>query len=233
MTFWLELRFTLQLPVPEHAPLHPVKEEPKFGEATKSTIVPAPKIDEQVAPQLIPAGRLAIEPLPVPAVLVLSVNPCTNVAVTAVSELRGTVQVSVPAHTAPLQPAKADPFAGVAVNVTTVPELNCEEHAAPQLMPAGLLVTVPEPVPAVLIVSVDCIGGEAAKFAVTELSELRVKLHPPEPEQAPLQPVKPKFCEGVMVSVTTVPDTKPALQDVAQLIPPGVLTTVPLLAGET
>jgi len=201
--------------------------------AARLTTVPALKGEEQVVLQLIPAGTLVIEPLPVPAALVVSVNAGTNIAVTAVSELTGTVHVPVPAQTAPLQPAKADPDDGVAVNVTTVPELNCEEHVLPQLIPAGLLLTVPEPVPDVPIESVDCIAGEAAKLAVTVLSALRVKVHPPVPEQAPLQPVNAKFCEGVMVSVTTVPDTKPALQDVAQLMPPGVLITVPLLAGET
>ena len=48
----------------------------------------------------------------------------------------------------PDQPVKAEPVAGVAVNVTLVPELKDAEQDAVQLMPAGELVTVPEPVPA-------------------------------------------------------------------------------------
>ena len=48
----------------------------------------------------------------------------------------------------PLQPAKVEPDAGVAVRVTTVPLLKFAEQVLPQLMPAGELVTVPLPVPA-------------------------------------------------------------------------------------
>ena len=43
-----------------------------------------------------------------------------NVAVTATFASRVTVQVPVPAH-APLQPAKVEPAAGVAVKVMLVP----------------------------------------------------------------------------------------------------------------
>ena len=60
-----------------------------------------------------------------------------------------TVQVlPVTLQLEPVQPAKDEPAAGVAVNVTTVPLANDDVHVAPQLMPAGLLVTVPEPAPA-------------------------------------------------------------------------------------
>lgn len=57
-------------------------------------------------------------------------------------------QVPVPVQ-APLQPAKTEPgAAGDAVRVTDEPLLNDAEQVAPQLIPAGELVTVPEPVPA-------------------------------------------------------------------------------------
>ena len=71
-----------------------------------------------------------------------------NVAVTDWSALIVTVHVPVPEQPAPLQPVKVEPAAGVAVSVTTVPSLNDAEQVAPQLIPAGELVTVPEPVPA-------------------------------------------------------------------------------------
>ncbi len=53
----------------------------------------------------------------------------------------------------PDQPAKTEPEAGVAVSVTAVPLLRVVEQALPQLIPAGLLVTVPLPVPALATVS--------------------------------------------------------------------------------
>ncbi len=54
----------------------------------------------------------------------------------------------VPVQPPPLQPVKVEPAAGVAVSVTTVPVGNAVEQVAPQVMPAGALVTVPLPVPA-------------------------------------------------------------------------------------
>jgi len=47
-----------------------------------------------------------------------------------------------PVH-APLKPEKLFPDAGVAVNETTAPLANAAAQVAGQLMPAGLLVTVP------------------------------------------------------------------------------------------
>ncbi len=71
---------------------------------------------------MIPAGVLLTVPLPVPALL--TVRPtcdALNVAVTVVVEVMVTVQVPVPVHPPPLQPAKVEPVAGVAVRVTAVP----------------------------------------------------------------------------------------------------------------
>jgi hypothetical protein len=58
-----------------------------------------------------------------------------------------TVQLPVPLQ-APDHPAKKAALAGVAVSLTLVPELNDALHVGAQLMPAGLLVTVPVEVPA-------------------------------------------------------------------------------------
>jgi hypothetical protein len=60
-----------------------------------------------------------------------------------------TAQVPVPVQ-APDQPVKSDPVSGVAVRVTAVPSRNDAVQLAPQLIPAGLLVTVPAPVPVLL-----------------------------------------------------------------------------------
>jgi len=69
-----------------------------------------------------------------------------KVAATFLAAFIVRTQVPVPEQS-PDQPAKVEPAAADAVNVTTVPELNAAEQVVPQSMPAGTLVTVPEPVP--------------------------------------------------------------------------------------
>lgn len=64
------------------------------------------------------------------------------------------VQAPVPEH-APDQPLKVDPLGATAVSVTDVPLFKVAEHCVGQLIPTGLLVTVPVPVP----VSVTTNGG--------------------------------------------------------------------------
>ena len=56
-------------------------------------------------------------------------------------------QAPVPEH-APAQPANVLPLEGVSVSVTTVPLGKFALQLVVQLIPAGLLVTVPVPVPA-------------------------------------------------------------------------------------
>jgi hypothetical protein len=68
-------------------------------------------------------------------------------AATVTSLVVLTLQEPVPEQPPPLQPANTDPEAGTAVSVTVVPPENDREHVIPQLMPLGLLVTVPVPVP--------------------------------------------------------------------------------------
>lgn len=72
-------------------------------------------------------------------------------------------------------------------------------------------------------------GGPVLKVAVTNSSEVvKVTLHEPIPEQFVSQPENPDPEEGEAVKVTTFPVAKLAAQDVVQLIPAGVLVTVPL-----
>src|SRR3989344_270317 len=60
-----------------------------------------------------------------------------------------TVHVPVPVH-APDHPANVESVFAAAVNVTLVPELYEAEQVVPQLIPEGLLVTIPDPVPALV-----------------------------------------------------------------------------------
>ena len=57
------------------------------------------------------------------------------------------MHVPVPVQ-APDQPAKSELASGLAVSVTDVPLANFALQAEPQLIPEGLLVTLPPPVPA-------------------------------------------------------------------------------------
>ena len=70
--------------------------------------------------QVMPAGLLATVPAPVPLGVTVSTKVGVKIAVTVVAAETVTVQGPVPMH-APLQPVKAEPAAGVAVSVTTVP----------------------------------------------------------------------------------------------------------------
>src|SRR3954469_12349878 len=77
-----------------------------------------------------------------------------NVAETAAAAATDMTQVPMPLQPPPDQPLKLDPAPGVAVSVTLVPKLNACAQVTPQLIPAGVEVTVPAPVPALLTVTV-------------------------------------------------------------------------------
>ena len=75
-------------------------------------------------------------------------------AVTALAEDITTVQVPDVLVQAPDHPVNVEPAVMVAVRVTEVLWLYEYEQVAPQLIPAGLEVTVPEPVPVLVTVKV-------------------------------------------------------------------------------
>ena len=66
VTAWVEVMETLQVPVPEQAPLQPAKVEPEFAAAVSVTSWPLLKLAEQTLGQFMPAGLLLTAPLPVP-----------------------------------------------------------------------------------------------------------------------------------------------------------------------
>jgi hypothetical protein len=100
-----------------------------------------------------------------------------------------TLQVVVPVH-APDQPAKVLVVTGVSVSVTCVPGAKLVEQAvdvAEQLIPTGVLVTVPLPAPARETVNAMSVTG-AVKVAVTLSEAVSVTVHVLVPEQLPPHP---------------------------------------------
>ncbi|PYN84297.1 MAG: hypothetical protein DMD87_28100 [Candidatus Rokuibacteriota bacterium] len=150
-----------------------------------------------------------------------------KVAVAPRTALMVTLQVPVPAQP-PLQPVKADPAAGAAVRVTTVPEVKKVEQLAGQEMPAGALPTVPVPVPAVVTASAN---DDCTKVAVTAVAAFSVTAQVPVPEQPPpLHPVNVEPAAGVAVRVTTVPFANDAEHAAPHEMPAGALVTLPVPA---
>jgi hypothetical protein len=79
------------------------------------------------------------------------------------------VQLPVPEQ-APDQPANLERAEATAVSVTAVPCLKACAQVEPQLIPAGLELTVPVPRPALVSVSVLSGGGGAEKSALIEVT---------------------------------------------------------------
>jgi hypothetical protein len=187
--------------------------------------VPISKLALQVCGQLIPAGLLVTVPVPARVTVSIAVfcAELLKVAVTCSLAPSVTTHVGLLPQSLPVHPAKIELAPAVAVRVTADPVEKPALQLCPQLMPAGLLVTLPEPIPAKVTVST----GEALKFAITEVFCVTVILHTPVPLQAPDHPAKKEFAAGDAVSVTWVPLEKLALQALPQLMPVGLLLTVP------
>jgi hypothetical protein len=134
--------------------------------------------------------------------------------------------VAVPEHEPP-QPVNFEPEAGLAVSVTEVPWAMFAEHDEVQLMLPTLLVTEPDPVPALVTVSLHV---SCAKLAVTDRAVVIDTVHVVAvPEHEPAHPVNTEPAAGLAVSVTEVPCAMLAVQGVelVQLMPPTLDVTVP------
>jgi hypothetical protein len=95
---------------------------------------------------------------------------------------------------------KTCPAPGVAARLIDVPDAAVMLHVAPQLMPAGELVTVPLPE------SVTERVNRGTKDAVTEVFAFRATTQVPVPAHAPpLQPVNTDPAAAVALSVIEVP----------------------------
>ena len=144
----------LEINAPPHEKLPLIVRATCHGQAPVPAGIP-PTMGGGAVSAVIAAGATTdvetTRPLPVPDLLTLSryedAALALNVAVTERAALKVVTQLPVPEQ-APDQPVKVEPPAATAVSVTLVPELKLALQMLPQLMPAGLLVTVPAPVPA-------------------------------------------------------------------------------------
>lgn len=125
----------------------------------------------QVA-QSMPGGLELTVPEPVE--VTESERLCSEkVAVTFLAAVNVTRHVPVPEQSPP-QPVKNEPFAGLAVSVTCVPLAKFTEQAAPQSIPAGDEVTVPDPAPDLVTVS-----GLGARTDIVSVEETEGCAEPP------------------------------------------------------
>jgi hypothetical protein len=140
------------------------------------------------------------------------------------------VRVTLPSvqSALPVQPAKLEPEAGVATRFTFVPLLSVVVHVLPQLIPAGLLVTVPLPVPVRFTVSVYVVIK--LNTAVQLISEFIVTL--PLLQADSDQPAKVEPLAGAAARATAVPPVYTSVQSLPHVIPAGELVIVPLPVPE-
>jgi len=111
----------------------------------------------------------------------------------------GTRQLPTPLQ-APPQPVKANPASGTTVRLTTVTGVKLAVQVEPQLMPVGVLNTLPLPLTLTL-------SGKtcSVKLALTLVSAPSATMQVPMPLHAPPQPLNTKPAAGAAVRVTEVP----------------------------
>ncbi|HET7229072.1 MAG TPA: hypothetical protein VFJ16_03685 [Longimicrobium sp.] len=215
VTLRVRIIVTWQVPVPVQSPDHPANALGPAAVGFNVTSVPAANDAVQVPlalpplmVQLIPPGLDVTVPLPVPPPITVNWEGGVKAAVTDCARFIVTWQVPVPVQ-APDHPANVlPPLAAVGVNVTSVPALNDAAQvplALPplmvQLIPPGLDVTVPLPVPPPVTVNTE----SGVKVAVTEWAKFIVTWQVPVPVQLPDQPANALPPAGVAVRVTTEP----------------------------
>ena len=140
-------------PVAQPSPDHPAKTYPRPGCAVRVTDAPESNSAAHVPPHATPVGELVTVPAlaPVPLLATVSDQAGANVAV----QPRAALTVTTPSEqsASPDQPANRDPAAAIVVSVTTVPRSKVVPQVPPQSRPAGVLVTVPLPAPALVTVT--------------------------------------------------------------------------------
>jgi hypothetical protein len=149
----------------------------------------------------MPVGAEVTVPVPVPEIVTVNNGFSVKVAVTDLAASIVTLHGSTGPLHAPDQAEKTELADGVAVSVTTVLRLYGSEQSAPQVIPAGLEVTVPIPVPAVVTASNRVGTTVVVKVAVTDFARSIVTSQVGDvPLHAPDQLEKTEFTPGVRKS---------------------------------
>ena len=170
-------------------------------------------------------------PLPVPDLLTVSRKVGTtarsNCAFTVCAAVIVTLHAPAPLHPPPLQPMNVEPAVAVAVSATTVLGATDSLQSAPQAIPVPI--TVPAPVPDLLMVSRKVGATARSNCAFTVCAALTVTLHVAVPLQPPpLQPTKVEPAVAAAVRVTTVLGATDSLQSAPQAIPVPVTVPAPV-----
>ena len=123
-----------------------------------------------------------------------------------------TMQLPIPLH-APVHPPKVELSAGAAFSVIREPKSKYLLHSVPQLISCCEAVTVPCPIPDLVIVSRNV---SRVNKAPTVLFPSIDTMQLPVPVHAPVHPAKKEWAAGVAVRVTLVPPLKLVLQSAPQ-----------------
>ena len=210
------------LPLPHPVPLHPPKLDPPDAVAVSVTTSPLVNVSLHTPGQLmLPVPPLDVT-VPLPETIMSSVRTASNVAVQPTAA--DIVTVPSAQSASPVHPAKVDVASGVAVSVTDVPTEYGSLQSPGHVIPAGLEVTVPDPVPAIVTASV--FGGMRSNVAVQLRAAFIVTL-PSVQSASPLHPANVDPDAGAGMSVTGVPSSYDSVQSLPQLIPAGLVVTVP------
>jgi hypothetical protein len=129
----------------------------------------------------------------------LSLRLLTKFAVTLVLDEKVMLQAAVPLQP-PVQPPNVNPASGMAFKVTVVPALKLKRQMVPQLIPVGVLVTLPLPVFEIVRLTMSGLNVAVQllfAFIVTDVVEL--------PAQSPVHDLNLEFAAGFGVKVTICP----------------------------
>lgn len=156
-----------------------------------------------------------------------AVGVSAKLAVTALAAPMLSTQLPVPVQS-PAQPVNELPAVAAAISVTELPLAKLPVQVAPQLMPAGLLVTVPAPVP--FLFTVTRYVGVVVNVAVTVTAAagmVKVQGLALAQPAKPVQPPNAAPASAVAVSVTVLPLSTLAVQVAPQVMPEPATAPVP------